>query len=151
MNRLRFLGLLALCAACSAQAQIAYRASASASAAAGGTGAITFVAAGAAASRNDCGNITPAIPAGNVNDVLIALVNARENLATVTMASWNQAFSDIFPGTGPELQVKIYWRLATGADPNTVSQSGTCSSIGAQIARFRGVDTTQPLESNPIP
>ena len=152
MKWLRLLVWSMLAAASGAQAQIAFRAAAQASVAVGGTGGITFIGASAsAASRNNCGNINPAIPGGNVDDVLIALVNARENGATVTMTGWNEAYSDVFPGVGPEMQVKVYWRLATGTDPNTVTQSGTCSSIGAQIARFRGVDTAQPLETDPIP
>lgn len=150
MKWLRLLVWLMLAAASGAQAQIAFRAAAEASVAVGGTGGITFIGAGASASRNNCGNVNPAIPGGNVDDVLIALVNARENGATVSMTGWNEAYGHIFPG-GTEMQVKIYWRLANGSDPNTVTQSGTCSSIGAQIARFRNVDTTQPLETDPIP
>lgn len=149
MKWLRLLAWLALGVACSAQAQIAFRAAANASIAAGGTGGITYINSGASASRDNCGSINPAIPAGNVGDVLIALVNARENGATVTMAGWTQAYTDIFPGA-VELQVQVYYRVATGTDANTVTQAGTCSSIGAQIARFRNVDTTQPLETNPI-
>src|SRR5262245_12201185 len=146
---LRLVASLALGAACSAQAQIAFRSAANGTSAAGGTGGITYINSGASASRDNCGNINPAIPAGNVGDVLVALVNARENGATVTMAGWTQAYSDIFPGA-VELQAKIFYRVATGGDPNTVAQSGTCSSIGAQIACFRNVDTTQPLETDPI-
>jgi hypothetical protein len=145
----RLVASLVLGAACSAQAQIAFRSAANGTSAAGGTGGITYINSGAAATRNNCGNINPAIPAGNVGDVLVALVNARENGATVTMAGWTQAYSDIFPGA-VELQVNIFYRVATGGDPNTVAQSGTCSSIGAQIARFRNVDPTQPLETSPI-
>jgi hypothetical protein len=149
MKWLRLLVWLTLAAASSAHAQIAFRATATANAAAGGTGGVTYVNSGASASRDNCGSINPAIPAGNVGDVLIALVNARENGATVTMTGWTQAYTDIFPGA-VELQVQIHYRVAAGGDPNTVTQAGTCSSIGAQIARFRGVDTTQPLETSPI-
>jgi hypothetical protein len=131
----------------SAHAQVAFRAASSATAATGTV--ITHVGVGATASRNNCGSINPAIPAGLADDVLIALVNARENSTTVSMAGWNQAYTDTYPGQ--EFKVFVFWRLATGGDPNTVTQSGTCSSIGAQVARFRGADTTQPLETSPIP
>lgn len=40
--------------------------------------AITHVGAGASSTRNNCGNITPTIPAGSIDDVLVAVVNARE-------------------------------------------------------------------------
>lgn len=145
---LRNLAFLFACAAAfTAHGQIAFRAAASATAAQGTV--ITHVGAGASASRNNCGDINPSIPAGLADDVLIALVNARESSATVTMAGWNQAYADTYPGQ--EFKVFVFWRLATGADPNTVNQSGTCSSIAAQIARFRGVDPAQPLETSPIP
>jgi hypothetical protein len=142
------LALLALVAACSAHAQIALRASSSASAASGTT--IAHVNAGGAASRNNCGSINPSIPAGANGDLLIALVNARENGATVTMAGWTEIYGDTYPGS-VDLQAHIYWRFASGGDPNTVTQTGTCSSLGARIARFQGVDPAQPFETDPIP
>ena len=148
MKRLGFLLLAcALLGATSARAQITLRGSTSASVAS--LTAVTHVGAGGAASRNNCGSINPGIPGGNVGDLLVALVNAREASATVTMAGWNQAYTDTFPAV--DLQVFIFWRFATGADPNTVTQSGTCSSLGARISRFRGADPTQPLETDPIP
>lgn len=139
--------VLAVLAAGATQAQIAFRAASSAASATGTV--ITHVGAGASDDRNNCGSVNPPIPAGLADDVLIALVNARENAATVTMAGWNQAYTDTYPGQ--EFKVFVFWRLATGGDPNTVTQSGTCSSIGAQIARFRGADPAQPLETSPIP
>jgi hypothetical protein len=145
---LRNLAILLACAAASgAQAQIAFRAASSATAATGTV--ITHVGAGASASRNNCGDINPSIPAGLADDVLIALVNARENGATVAMAGWNQAYADTYPGQ--EFKVFLFWRRATGGDPNTINQSGNCNSIGAQVARFRGADLAQPLETSPVP
>ncbi|MDH5534797.1 MAG: hypothetical protein OEZ08_04380, partial [Betaproteobacteria bacterium] len=133
-------------------AQIMFRAAAQASAS-DGSGGITHVGAGADDTRNNCGDINPSIPGGSAGDILIALVNARENGATVTMPGWNTLYADQYPGlTGnQEFKVFIFWRFATGGDPNTVTQSGTCNSIGAQIARFSGVDSTQPFENLPIP
>lgn len=117
------------------------------------TPGITHIGAGTVDTRNSCGDITPSIPAGNTGDILIAVVNARENSAGVSMSGWNLYFSDTYPGLGgtsAEMQVFIYWRLATGGDPNTVNQSGTCDSIGARISRFRGVNQSSPFETNPI-
>lgn len=137
--------LWAVFAAAPSFAAVTFRSPASASAA---SSAITHINAGAAVTRDNCGNITPAIPAGNTDDILIALVVARENSATVTMPGWNQYFTDSYPAQ--EFQVFIYWRVATGGDPNTITQAGTCDSLAGQIARFRGVDTTNPFETNPI-
>ena len=121
--------------------------------AANAAAAITHVGAGAVATRNNCGSITPGIPAGAVDDVLVALVNSRESSATVTMTGWNLAYQATHPGR--DFEVYVYWRRATSAaangDPNTIAQSGTCSSIAGQIARFSGVDLVQPFESDPIP
>jgi len=138
--------LSAWAAVVGAQAQIAFRAATSA--VAGNT--ITHIGASAiAATRDTCGDINPAIPAGTAGDLLVALVSARAAGATVQMANWNQAYADTYPGQ--QFQVFVFWRLATGGDPNTVTQSGTCDSIAAQVARFRGADPAQPLETAPIP
>jgi hypothetical protein len=150
MKWLRLLLCLGLASACSAHAQISFRASASASAASAAT--ITHVGAGAVDDRNNCGAITPSIPGGLSGDLLVALVNVREYSATVSMTGWNQLFFDQYPSLGANAEMKIYlfWRLATGGDPNTVSQSGTCNSIAAQIARFRNVDSARPFETDPL-
>jgi MSHA biogenesis protein MshQ len=134
-----------------ALAQIALRGAASAGVASAGD--ILHVGNGGSDTRNNCGSINPSIPGGAAGDVLIALVNARENGATVTMAGWTQIYADQYPGLPgtEEMKVFIFWRFATGGDPNTVTQSGTCSSIAAQITRFSGVDPVQPFENAPIP
>jgi len=115
--------------------------------------AIAHVGAGASSTRNNCGNITPTIPAGSINDVLVAVVNSRESSATVTMPGWNLSYQATHPGR--DFVAYVYWRRATSAaangDPRTITQSGTCSSIAGQISRFSGVDSIQALESDPIP
>ncbi len=115
--------------------------------------AIAHVGAGADDSRNNCGSITPTIPAGSVDDVLVAVINTRAAGATVTMPGWNQLYQATHPGRN--FIASIYWRRATSAaangDPRTITQSGTCSSIGGQISRFSDVDLVQAFESDPIP
>ncbi|MCR4301274.1 MAG: hypothetical protein NUV51_06660 [Sulfuricaulis sp.] len=85
-----------------------------------------------------------------MDDMLIAVVVARENGATVTMTGWNPYFNDLYPSE--EFRASIYWRIATSAssDPNTITQTGTCDSLAGQIARFSGVDTASPFETSPI-
>lgn len=152
-TRKKLLGSLLILAAAllftqTALAAVAFRAATSASATSGGVSAITATS-GAFAERTNCGSVTPAIPAGNVGDLLIAQVIARRNDTTVTMAGWNTLFSDNVAGAA--YQVFLFWRSATGADPNTVSQSGTCDHLMARITRFGNVDTAQPLETQPLP
>lgn len=114
----------------------------------GGVSAITATS-GAFAERTTCGSVTPAIPAGNVGDLLIAQVVARRNASTVTMTGWNTLFSDNVAGA--DYQVFLFWRSATGTDPNTITQSGTCDHLMARVTRFGNVDTAQPLEAQPLP
>jgi MSHA biogenesis protein MshQ len=146
---LRILVFLAAgAAACSAQAQIALRGANSASAAAPTT--VTHVGAGASDDRDNCGNVTPGIPGGNVGDLLIATALSRESTSTLAFpATWTLLYSDSYPGQ--DLKVYIYYRFATGADGFTVSQTANCDSLAAQVSRFRGVDPAQPFYNVPIP
>lgn len=129
-------------------ATVTFRAATSASATSGGVSAITATS-GAFTERTNCGSVTPAIPVGSPGDLLIAQVIARRNDTTVTMAGWNTLFSDNVAGAA--YQVFLFWRSATGTDPNTISQSGTCDHLMARITRFGNVDTAQPLETQPLP
>jgi hypothetical protein len=146
---LRNLAFLITCvAAFGAQAQIALRGATSATAAAPTT--ITHVGAGGVNSRNNCGNVTPAIPGGNVGDLLIATVVSRESASALTFpGTWTLLYSDTYPGQ--DFKVYVYYRFATGADAFTVQQTANCQSLGAQVARFRGVDPLLPFYNVPVP
>jgi MSHA biogenesis protein MshQ len=146
---LRNLAFLIACgAAFGAQAQIAFRGANSATAAA--PSVITHVGAGGATSRNNCGSVAPTIPGGNVGDLLIATVVSRESGATLTFpGTWTLLYSDVYPGQ--DFKVYIYYRFATGADGFSVQQTANCQSLGAQVARFRGVDPVLPFYNVPIP
>ena len=137
--------LLVACAtlAGTGHAQIAFRASASAGIAS--TGDITNGGSGTTAVRTSCGSIAPALPAGTVaGDFLLAAAVVREELATVTMPGWNVLMSD-FPPALINYKVYLFWRIAAGGDPNTITQAGTCESLFARITRFTGVDTIDPI------
>lgn len=111
---------------------------------------IAHVGSGLADDRNNCGNINPTIPAGITGDLLIALVIAKEQDATISMPGWNNYFSDTFappPANNNEIKAFIFWRLADGSDPNTITQGGNCNNVAAQISRFSGVDTSSPFET----
>ncbi|MEW6593266.1 MAG: DUF6701 domain-containing protein [Thermodesulfobacteriota bacterium] len=139
------LGAMVLLCTQPAVAAIEFRAAAQARAA----GSIITATSGGRAERTTCGDITPAIPAGSNGDLLIAQVIARRNAAVVTMPGWNTLLADNVAGT--DHQVFLFWRSATGSDPNTVTQSGTCNQFMARITRFANVDPSQPLETQPLP
>ncbi len=105
---------------------------------------MTYVGAGTFVTRTGAGSINPSIPGGANGDLLIAQVLAREELANVTMTGWNLLFDET---PVANYQTKIYWRIATGGDPNTVNQSGTTNSLVARITRFSGIDPTAPIRN----
>jgi uncharacterized protein DUF6701 len=117
------------------------------------SGLVGHIGSGALASRNSCGNITPSIPAGSVGDLLIAVALVRETNATVTMAGWTQYYTENHGvGGNQDLEGYIFYRVATGGDPNTITSggAGNCRSLIGRISRFSGVDTTAPFETDPI-
>jgi len=130
-------------AATSAQAQIAFRAAASAASAVGASGTVSYVGAGAAATANGCTQtINPAIPAGTAGDMLIASVTAGDT-ATITMNGWSVLYANQAGG----YQAAVYWRIATGGDPNSITHSGAgCNVMIGAISRFSGVDTSSPFD-----
>ncbi len=119
-------------------------------------GIINHVGTGTFVSRNNCGNISPTIPAGSVGDLLIAVAVIRENTTNVTMPGWNLYYSGYHGVDGnQDLGGYIFWRIATGGDPNTITSTSTggpanCQSLRGRISRFDGVNTTAPFETNPI-
>ena len=136
-----------------AQAAISFRSSAQNGIASVPAGGVVYVGTGTADSQNGCGSITPSTPGGSNGDILIALVIAKESSTSIAFpAGWNAYFAGTYPGNPPnnnQMQRFIYWRIADGTanDSFTVTQSGNCSNIGGQIARFSGVDQANPFET----
>lgn len=113
---------------------------------------INHVGAGTFASRSNCGSINPSIPAGSVDDLLIAVALVREQNATVTMdANWTLAYTENFGTGGNETEAYIFYRIATNdaLDTNTMTSAGAgnCRSLIGQVSRFDGVDTASPFEN----
>jgi MSHA biogenesis protein MshQ len=137
---------LALCGATAvfdAQAQIAFRSAAQGSSA--GTIDIAYGGVGTFVTRADAGSINPGFPAGTAaGDLLITQVLSREEDAIVTMNGWNLLFTD---SPVNDYQVRLYWRVATGGDPNTVTQSGTSNLLAARMTRFTGTDPNAPIQN----
>ncbi|MCX7627452.1 MAG: hypothetical protein N2Z69_03460, partial [Methylophilaceae bacterium] len=131
-------------------AAIGLRSASSAAAASGPLISIT-AATGSYAERNNCGSITPSIPAGSVGDLLIAQVIVRDKNATASMSGWNILYSATSEHT-KHMKVYLFWRSATGSDGNTITQSGSsCNHFMGRITRFSNVDISQPLEIEPLP
>jgi hypothetical protein len=131
-------------AAFGAQAQIAFRAATSAGVA--GASTIAYGGQGSAANRNGCGTIAPTLPAGTAaGDLLLAVVATGDD-STISMAGWNTLYNNI--GSANEAAA-IFWRIASGGDPTTITQSGNCNVIIARISRFTGVDPAQPVDVGP--
>lgn len=129
-----------------AQAQIAFRSESNAASAAPAAG-IAYRGTGTFASRGNCGSITPSLPGGTVaGDLLVAVVVSGRN-PTLSMAGWNTLFFQNPVGT---LTSAIYWRIATGGDPTTITQSGSCNVFAARISGFSGVDTVSPFVTAPL-
>ena len=150
-NVLGALLILSASMAVTAHAQIAFRAASSAALEAT---TITLRGVGAAAEVNPAATgacaatqfITPAIPAGSNGDLLVAVVHNRDG-ATLTPsgAAWSTLHSD----DQANHRTRVYWRLATATDALTVTKTGTCTANGVmigQVARYNGVDITQPFE-----
>lgn len=142
--------LAAALAATVGHAQVAFRSSSSGFSAAGG--GITHVAAGTISSRDTCGAVTPGLPAGRAaGDLMIALVNQREDTAGVTEPpGWTRIYTAT---PAADHEVWVYFRVATNdaSDAFTFTQAdlgagSSCSSLGARISAFRNVDTADPFE-----
>jgi hypothetical protein len=141
--RIAVFGVAAFLAA-GAQAQIAFRAATSAGVPAAST--IAYAGQGNAASRNGCGTISPSLPGGTTaGDLLITVVSSADD-STIAMAGWNTLHNSI--GAANEAAA-IFWRIATGGDPRTITQSGNCNAIIARISRFTGVDPILPIDVGP--
>lgn len=147
---LLFLLLGVLGVAPSARATVVFGGANSASVAPGG--AISYVGSAGVASRDNCGDVVPAIPAGNAGDLLLALAISREDNSTIAFSpGWNLLYANTYTPVGRDLRVFIYSRIATGSDALTLTASGNCRSLAAQVARFRGVDSAQPFLNAPLP
>jgi hypothetical protein len=134
-----------LAAAGMTHAQITFRGQTSASVPAV-TATIQNQGQGGAANRNGCGTITPGLPGGTTaGDLLIAVVATGDD-STISMAGWNTLYNNI--GANNEAAA-IFWRIATGGDPRTITQTGNCNVMIGQIARYTGVDTQTPIGAGP--
>jgi len=111
---------------------------------------ITFVGTGALAERQNCGTLTPAIPGGATDDLLIASIAARNTGTNIAIPTGWTLFGES-TYAGQALKSFLYYRVATGADAVTFTLTGSCSSSGARVVRFSGVDTADPIEPLPIP
>ncbi|MGH8689262.1 MAG: LamG-like jellyroll fold domain-containing protein, partial [Burkholderiales bacterium] len=146
--RKTLVALAAVLAATCAHAQVAFRSAASASAAVGASATVAYAGVGTVAtgSGNCTQTLNPGIPGGTAaGDLLIASVTAGDTY-TLTMNGWSVLYANAQGG----YQAAVYWRIATGGDPTTITKTGTpangCNVMIARISRFTGVDTSSPFD-----
>lgn len=121
--------------------QIAYRSAASASQSSGGATSITYVGRGSTDTA-DSGEVFPTLPSHAADDLLICLVESRDNVAH-TISGWTEYYT----GTLTNHRASIFYKKAGSSESNpTVTHSGG-SSIIARCAAFRGVDATTPFDT----
>ena len=106
---------------------------------------ISFVSSGNTA-RAVSGSITPSLPPGwTVNDIFICVIASRDNVNSTMPPGWITI--DAGTNNGANLRTTTFYKIAISGDTNpTVTHSGG-SYIEATIVSYRGVDTTNPLDT----
>lgn len=125
-----------------ASAQVVFRSASSAGLPVGSAG-ISYVGSGGA-DNGGSGNVNPSLPNYQTGDLLLCLVESRDNVAHTISAGWNTLYSIT---NGATHRASLFWRVAANtsvADP-TITHSGG-DSIIARCAAYRGVDQTTPLD-----
>lgn len=139
-----FLGLLTVN---HLQAAIVFRASSKASAR-NGNSSILYVGRGQT-DHQDSGNVKPELPQNYaIDDLIVCLVESRDNVTPVisSPSGWTNLYSI---ANGPSSQASLFYKFATStneSDP-TITHTGG-SSIVANCAIFRGVDTSNPFDGS---
>lgn len=104
----------------------------------------TVRAVGAVA--NNVGAISPGLPAGTVAGDLLVMFLETANEA-ITVAGWTQLPTSSPQGTGTlGTRLSVFYRVATGTDPTTTSDSGD-HQIG-RIVGISGFNPTAPIDSS---
>ena len=110
---------------------------------------ITFVNAGTSSATNGASAPTPGLPASlQTNDLMITYFYSRESVdGTVSISSgWTQVYNDRTSGG----LVGVWYRLYQSGDTAptfTLGNHGGTDTAIAQIAAWRGVDTSDPIDA----
>jgi MSHA biogenesis protein MshQ len=118
---------------------------------------ITFVGAGDQVANDAAGSLTPVIPTGTAAGDLAVLVIAGRPTDTALPGAptgWTTRSSVLFEMGTRDLRLVTYYRVLAGGDANpSIALPGTWVTTGsntggmsAQIAVWRGVDTTTPFD-----
>ena len=114
-----------------------------------------FMAATFVGSNSNCDNdgnttsINVNVPNGSVNDILIASVSTDDDASTInTPSGWTLLESAFNNNTA----LSVFYRLATGSEPNSYNFSLASGSdeMCAAIVRYSGVNTTNPIDGSNI-
>lgn len=108
--------------------------------------AITYVGAGAVGTVAS-GNFIPVLSGSETqDDILICKVEASDNVVLTFPAGWTKFIEGNNTGTGRTMRTTYAWKkYDTGDGPPTVTHAAG-SFTRYQIATFRGVDTTNPID-----
>jgi hypothetical protein len=104
---------------------------------------ITFRPAGTLGTAGN-NNVTPGLPAGwAANDIHLAIIETRDNVASTMPGGWTQLNSAISGGTH---RATLYWRRAVAGDTDPLVTHSGGDAIVARIIGFRGVSTTTAFD-----
>lgn len=77
-------------------------------------------------------------------DLLIAVLSGGQGNIITPPAGWTQLFADLHGFVGGA----VFYRLSGGSEPGTYTWTFSASQRGnAQVARYSGVDTSDPLDA----
>lgn len=97
---------------------------------------VIFTAAGAAASATS-GNVTPALPAFVVDDVIVIVCVSQDNVNHSAAAGWTQKMQ---ASQSANTQLSIWWRRAQLGDTGPLVTHTAGNEISCRAAGFRGVN-----------
>lgn len=109
--------------------------------------AVLFVAE-AHASNNGTAAATLVVnkPTGTVtNDVMVAFSGSSLSLGWAPPAGWTQIGSTV---VASDVDCKAWFKVVLAGEASSYSWAGTSDNPVVQIATFRGVDTTSPVNAN---
>lgn len=108
--------------------------------------ALVFGTAGAAATADNAA-VTPTLPSGGINDVILCLTYGRGSGTLVAPTGYSTAFNVQYTTTATSTQALFYLAAAGGEGNPTVDYTGGSAGddVIAQIIRVAGADYGSPI------
>ncbi|MEM1326554.1 MAG: SdrD B-like domain-containing protein [Bacteroidota bacterium] len=109
-----------------------------------------FVSVANSLSSSDVTSLTITVPAGNLDDLLLATVVTDGNTSFSTPSGWQliDPTDGVGTASGDNATLAIYFRIADGSEPAnyTFTWTGSEQAIGA-ISRYSNVDIANPIHA----